>query len=368
MNGDAFPTTGPLLTIGELARRTGLTVKTVRFYSDQGIVSPADRNPAGHRQYGVDAVARLELVRTLRELGFGLPEVRQVLERESGLSEVAAAHAAALDVRIRVLRLRQAVLRTVAARGATAEELTLVHRLARLTEDERGRLIGEFLAEVFGSDAPGGGRFGGARLGGGGRFGGARLGGGGRFGGVARSLTPELPEEPSAEQVEAWVELALLAEDTGFRELLRGLAEDEAGEAAGASSVPRPGLAVLVRELAGPAVASGVAPESAEAARVGDVLLERYARLLGAAGAGVAGAGVAGAGVAGVGVAGVGVDGAGARVGVDGAALRGRLAGRLRAMADPRRERYLALLAVVNGWAAPESSAEVLEWAVRAVG
>ncbi|MFI9362090.1 MerR family transcriptional regulator [Kitasatospora sp. NPDC053057] len=319
MNGDALPTTGPLLTIGELARRTGLTVKTVRFYSDQGIVSPADRNPAGHRQYGADAVARLDLVRTLRELGLGLPEVRQVLERERGLSEVAAAHAAALDVRIRVLRLRQAVLRTVAARGATAEELTLVHRLARLTEGERGRLVGEFLAEVFGSGASWDGR----------------------FEGVARSLTPVLPEEPSAEQVEAWVELALLAGDAGFRELLRGLAADEADEAgeaaaAGAGSVPRPGLAVLVRELAGPAVAARVAPGSAEAARVGEVLLERYARLVGAAR-------------------------------VDGS-VRARLAERLRAMADPRRERYLVLLALVNGWAAPESSAEVLDWAVRVVG
>ncbi|MFF9640819.1 MerR family transcriptional regulator [Kitasatospora aureofaciens] len=328
MNGDALlttgplPTTGPLLTIGELARRTGLTVKTVRFYSDQGIVSPADRNPAGHRRYGADAVARLDLVRTLRELGLGLPEVRQVLECEHGLPEVAAAHAAALDVRIRVLRLRQAVLRTVAARGATAEELTLVHRLARLTQDERGRLVGEFLAEVFGAGASRDGR----------------------FGGVARSLTPELPEEASAEQVEAWVELALLAEDAGFRELLRGLAAEEAAEAAaavGAGSVPRPGLAVLVKGLAGPAVAGGVAPDSAEAARVGDLLLERYARLVGADG----------------------VDGPVLRP-----RLRERLVERLRAMADPRRERYLELLAVVNGWAAPESSAEVMDWALRALG
>lgn len=319
MNGDILPSVGELHaagelhTIGELARRTGLTVKTVRFYSDQGIVSPADRTPAGHRRYGADAVARLDLVRTLRELGLGLPEVRQVLERERALSEVAAAHAAALDVRIRVLRLRQAVLRAVAARGATEEELTLVHRLARLTEDERGRLIGEFLAEVFGSEGSSG------RM--------ARSG-------VARSLTPELPEDPSVEQVEAWVELAQLAGDDGFRELLRGLAEGEAVEGGG-NPLPRPGLAVLVRESAGPAVAAGVDPDAAEAAPVVAALLERYAGMVGAEG-------------------------------VD-APLRARLAARLRAMADPRRERYLVLLAVVNEWVAPESSAEVLDWAVRAV-
>ncbi|WP_121177578.1 MerR family transcriptional regulator [Streptomyces sp. 1114.5] len=308
MNGDAT------YTIGELARRAGVTVKTVRFYSDQGIVSPADRNPAGHRRYGADAVARLELVRTLRELGLGLPAIRGVLERQLALPAVAAAHAEALDMQIRVLRLRRAVLGAVARRGSSPEELTFVHRLARLSEDERGRLIGEFLAGVFGGGGPGGG------------------GPGGRFAAAARSLTPELPEDPSAEQVEAWVELAQLAGDVEFRALLRGLVEAEAAEASG--GLPGPGLAVMVRELARPAVAVAAEPGSETAARVVAELLDRYGEM------------------------------------VPGSAevLRGRLGERLRAMADPRRERYLELLAVVNGWAAPESWAAEVEWAVRAVG
>ncbi|RGD62852.1 MerR family transcriptional regulator [Kitasatospora xanthocidica] len=320
MNGDA------LWTIGELARRTGLTVKTVRFYSDQGIVSPADRNPAGHRRYGPEAVARLELVLALRELGLGLPAIRRVVGRELTPADVAAAQAEAIDLQIRVLRLRRAVLGAVARLGSTPEELTLVHRLARLTEDERGRLIGEFLTGVFGGIEDGG-------------VGDGGVGEGGRFAAVARSLTPELPElpeEPSVEQVEAWVELAQLAGDAGFRALLRGLAEAEAAEAAG-TGLPRPGLAVAVRELAGPAVAAGVETGSAEAAAVVAVLVERYGRCCAGAVPGEAGA------------------------------VRDRLAERLGAMADPRRERYLELLAVVNGWAAPESWAAEVDWAVRAV-
>ena len=70
MNGDT------LYSIGELARRTGLTVKAIRFYSDRGIVPPTDRSPAGYRRYGIDAVARLDLVRTLRDLGLDLPTIR----------------------------------------------------------------------------------------------------------------------------------------------------------------------------------------------------------------------------------------------------------------------------------------------------
>ncbi|MET0132802.1 MAG: MerR family transcriptional regulator, partial [Kibdelosporangium sp.] len=126
-----------LHSIGDLARRTGLTVKTIRFYSDRGILPPTDRSPGGYRRYGVDAVARLDLIRTLRDLGVDLPAIRQVVNREATLADVAAAHAEALAVQIEVLRLRRAVLAAVAKRGATPEEMELMHKLAKLSEEER---------------------------------------------------------------------------------------------------------------------------------------------------------------------------------------------------------------------------------------
>ena len=139
-----------LYSIGDLARRTGLAVRTIRFYSDCGIVAPAGRSPAGHRLYDAGAVARLDLVRTLRELEVDLPTIRKVLNQELSLPAVAAAHAEALDVQIRILRLRRAVLTAVARRGSTPEEMEHMHKLARLSEDERHRLIGDFLDAVFG--------------------------------------------------------------------------------------------------------------------------------------------------------------------------------------------------------------------------
>ncbi|MFC5723968.1 MerR family transcriptional regulator [Streptomyces gamaensis] len=60
---------GTLYSIGELARLTGLTVKTIRFRSDTGVVPPTDRTPAGYRLYDQEALARLGLVRTLRLRG-----------------------------------------------------------------------------------------------------------------------------------------------------------------------------------------------------------------------------------------------------------------------------------------------------------
>ena len=169
---------GTLYSIGELARRTGLTVKAIRFYSDRGIVPPTDRNPAGYRLYGIDAVARLELVRTLRELGVDLPTIRKVVERELSLPEVAAAHAEALGVQIRTLRLRRCGADGGGQARVDPEEMDLMHKLAKLSEDERRRLIGDFLDAVFGG-----------------------LDAGAEFAGIMRSMTPELPDNPEAEQV-----------------------------------------------------------------------------------------------------------------------------------------------------------------------
>ncbi|MGW1287893.1 MerR family transcriptional regulator, partial [Streptomyces sp. NPDC002586] len=237
MDGDT------LYSIGELARRTGLTVKTIRFYSDRGIVAPTDRSPAGYRLYSINAVARLDLVRTLRELGLDLPTIRKVVDRELSLPEVAAAHAEALAVQIRVLRLRRAVLTAVAERGSTPEETELMNRLAQLSEDERRRLIGDFLDAVFGG-----------------------LDADPAFAGVMRSMTPELPDNPEAEQLQAWVELAEMSLDPGFRAAVRRMAEDQAAERARSDMRgPRRDIAAAVRDQAGPALTAGIDPASPQA-------------------------------------------------------------------------------------------------------
>ncbi|MFE5211109.1 MerR family transcriptional regulator [Streptomyces sp. NPDC056600] len=301
-----------LHSIGELARRTGTTVKTVRFYSDCGLVPPTERSPAGYRLYDHPAVARLDLVLTLRDLGLDLAAIRKVMDRELALSEVAATHAEALDAQIRVLRLRRAVLTAVARRGATPEETHLMHRLATLTEAQRRRLIADFLDAAFG---------------------GAGIGPG--VVGIRRSMTPELPDDPDAEQLQAWVELAELAEDPDFRAHVRQLARDEvAGRTPGAPPSRHGDLAAIVRDRTAPAVAAGIPPASRRADPVVAALTTGCAHLFG---------------------------------GRDDSRSRGRLLTRLEGMNDPRRERYLSLLAVVNGWPGPESLQPVLDWSVDAL-
>jgi DNA-binding transcriptional MerR regulator len=67
-----------VLTIGELARRTGVTTSALRYYDELGLVRPIRRD-SGHRRYGVDAVAAVGVVRFLQEVGFTLAETKRLI-------------------------------------------------------------------------------------------------------------------------------------------------------------------------------------------------------------------------------------------------------------------------------------------------
>src|SRR4051812_19702852 len=303
---------GPLITIGELARRTGLTVRTLRFYADDGLVAPAARSDAGYRLYDAVAAPRAELVRTLRELGIDLPAIRRVLARELTVADVAAAHAAALETQIRVLRVRRAVLQAAARRGSEPQEMKLMHRLARLSDDERRRIVAEFVDHVFdGPDADSGIA--------------ARM----------RGAMPQLPDEPTDQQLEAWIELAELVADDDFRAVIRRMAERGAADRLTAAGSPDPADAVRVAQLvvdrAGAALAAGIEPVQAAAAPVVDELAAAFAELHGRP---------------------------------DDRAFRAWLAEVVDTFADRRAERYWQLLAIMNGWPPQPSSAAAWEWLI----
>ncbi|WP_326761694.1 TIGR03086 family metal-binding protein [Streptomyces phaeochromogenes] len=187
-------------SIGEVARRTGLSVKLIRHWSDAGVVHPAGRTPAGYRLYGTEALARLQLAQTLRGLGLGLATIRDVLERESTLSEVAATHVDALEEQIRTLRTQQAVLRSVIRRNTTAEGLTTMTELARMSAAERRAIIQGFVTDTLGElDVP-------------------------TYRRGLLAATPDLPADPTDEQVDAWLELGELVRNPALRASVRRMA------------------------------------------------------------------------------------------------------------------------------------------------
>ncbi|WP_089155825.1 MerR family transcriptional regulator [Micromonospora sp. NBS 11-29] len=187
-----------LYAIGDVARRTGLSVSAVRYYADAGVVTPAATTPAGHRLYDVSAIARLELVRTLRELDAGLDEIRRVLAGEATLRELATTHLALLARQEARLRSRRAVLSAIVRQDSTAGQVMLMHKLVGMSDEERDRLIDDFWTEVTtGWEPPE------------------------RMVQWWRAARPELPEQPTAAQLEAWIELAELVRDTDVRQAVR---------------------------------------------------------------------------------------------------------------------------------------------------
>jgi DNA-binding transcriptional MerR regulator len=69
-------------TIGQIARRTGVSAKTIRYYDKVGLLKPSGATPGGYRLYSAEDVDRLELILTLRHVGYSLREVRKILQAE----------------------------------------------------------------------------------------------------------------------------------------------------------------------------------------------------------------------------------------------------------------------------------------------
>lgn len=83
------------MKIGELARRAGVPIDTVRYYERQGLLPEPERRPSGYRSYRPDDVLRLHFIRRAKSLGFTLKEIAELLElsgrREDDMGSLKAA-------------------------------------------------------------------------------------------------------------------------------------------------------------------------------------------------------------------------------------------------------------------------------------
>jgi DNA-binding transcriptional MerR regulator len=76
------------MQIGEVAERTGLSLRTIRYYEEVGLVRPSARTPGGFRLYTEPDVARLNLVKRMKPLDFSLEEMRDLLASLDALEAV----------------------------------------------------------------------------------------------------------------------------------------------------------------------------------------------------------------------------------------------------------------------------------------
>lgn len=99
------------MTIGGLARASGVKVTTIRYYESIGLIDPPDRSDGGQRLYDKNAIERMNFIRHARDLGFSLDAIRELIALASNrerscakIDEIARRHAA--DIRHRIGRLK----------------------------------------------------------------------------------------------------------------------------------------------------------------------------------------------------------------------------------------------------------------------
>lgn len=112
--------------VGELAKRTGLTIRTLHHYDEIRLLRPSHRSAAGYRLYGAQDIARLQQIASLRQLGFALDEIREFLARpEASARHVVALHLARLREQIERQQALCRRLETLEDRLETAEEVSV---------------------------------------------------------------------------------------------------------------------------------------------------------------------------------------------------------------------------------------------------
>ena len=188
--------TQQLYSIGELAARSGVPVKTIRYYSDVGLLPPSEVRQSKYRYYSERDRARLETIRMLRELDFSLEAIRGLIDRHAEPGEVLRIQLDALELQIRLLQRRRSVLRAALEHGTTAtlSYLDRLHALGRLSAAERSEFVTSRLSTAL-SGIPVDAEW------------------QQRTFGVLRDVSDEMDEQ----QLTAWLELAELVTDPGFQ-------------------------------------------------------------------------------------------------------------------------------------------------------
>ncbi|WP_159052624.1 MerR family transcriptional regulator [Streptomyces bungoensis] len=184
--------------MGDLAAAAGVSVKTVRFYTERGVLTETGRSSGGHRRYGQDALDRLRLVKSLRTLGLGLPAASAAAVDGAAARDVLADHLGDVEQQLEDLRWRRAALQAldeVSDDDALALVLPLLGSVAVRPDPEE---LGVFWRRIMPARFP--------------RHVSDAL---------AQAAVPELPHDPSPRQALAYARLHHLATDRSAAAAIR---------------------------------------------------------------------------------------------------------------------------------------------------
>jgi DNA-binding transcriptional MerR regulator len=135
-----IPPAAGLLQIGEVADRVGLSLRTVRYYEEQGLLTPESRTAGGFRLFSEEQVDRLALIKQMKPIGFTVQEMRELLDARDTARDP---HARAAD--------RRAAREQLAAYATSAAERC--DKLRRQLGQAEG-LAGQLRAESGATGSP----------------------------------------------------------------------------------------------------------------------------------------------------------------------------------------------------------------------
>ncbi|HEV7319476.1 MAG TPA: MerR family transcriptional regulator [Ensifer sp.] len=189
-----------IYSIGELSALSGIPVRRLRFYSDRGLLPPFTRTQSGYRVYSSADLARLDLVLALREAGVSLKEIGKILVNRTSLADVLALRLRTLETEIRSKRRIAAALRAaLKIHDPSPADLRRLWTVTELSKTEFRKALDRFYDEVAGGapvDAEWKKR-------------------------MIDAGTPDLPEDPTPEQIDAWAELMGMLSDKAYAAEMR---------------------------------------------------------------------------------------------------------------------------------------------------
>lgn len=244
-------------TIGELARLSGCAVRKIRFYADKGLLPPLGRTLGGYRVFTDADVARLDLIRALREAGIGLEAIGRILARRLSLTDVLRVRLETLEAEIAAQQRIASVLRATLRSPEPGEaDLRRLWTMTQLSQTQFRQLIEGFFDGVTE---------------------GAPIDAAWRQQLIAANL-PELPDELTPRQIDAWNELAAMLTDRAFIEETRQNMAKAWNDGFDQSAYIEASNATLAKVRK--AIDRGESPTSPSGAAIANAWLEQSARAM----------------------------------------------------------------------------------------
>ncbi|MBT1159951.1 MerR family transcriptional regulator [Aminobacter anthyllidis] len=189
-----------IYSIGEVSKLSGISVRKLRFYSDKGLLPPTTRAASGYRMYSAADLERLGLILALRDAGVSLTEIGKILSNRLAISAVLELRLKALEAEIKSKRRVAAALRAaIRVPDPTTDDLRRIWTVTKLSQSEFRAAIERFFDDVA-SDAKMSPEWKKQMI---------------------DASTPDLPDDPTPEQVDAWTEIMAFVSDKEYVAELR---------------------------------------------------------------------------------------------------------------------------------------------------